>query len=90
MLADKEAEFAAAKEAIKLRYEQSSRSRRRKCQRLSLKCRPKSSKRLTTDFEQLKAQLTSLERLHLMSETDYRNCRVKYANSLPLVWARKL
>ena len=37
------------------------------------KCRPKKLEQVTKDFELYRDQLTALERLHLINETDYRN-----------------
>jgi hypothetical protein len=74
LFADKEAEFAAAKEAIKLRYEMKLRLRKMALTlRLWLKCKPKKLKKLTKDFEQSKNSFNALEKLSLINETDYRN-----------------
>jgi DNA-directed RNA polymerase subunit beta' len=72
MLADKEAEFAAAKEAIKLRYEKEALAEDANVKALA-EMQTKESEELAIDFETLKDQLTKLEKLHLLSETDYRN-----------------
>jgi DNA-directed RNA polymerase subunit beta' len=71
LLADKEAEFAAAKEAIKLRYEKEAEATDANVKALA-EMQTKETEELTTEFEQFKDQLTGLERLHLLSETDYR------------------
>jgi DNA-directed RNA polymerase subunit beta' len=71
ILADKEAEFAAAQEAIKLRYEQEAKAEDANVKALA-EAQTKELEDLTADFEQLKTQLTSLEKLNLLSETDYR------------------
>lgn len=72
MLADKEAEFAAAKEAIKFRYEEEAKKEDANVKALA-ELHTKEQEEVATDFELLKTQLTSLERLHLINETDYRN-----------------
>lgn len=71
-LSDKEAEFAAAKEAIKLRYENEAKAENANVKALA-EMQTKELEEVTTDFELLKEQLTSLERLSLINETDYRN-----------------
>lgn len=72
MLADKEAEFAAAKEAIKLRYEADSKKDDANIKALA-EMQTKELEALTKDFEMLKDQLTNLEKYRLLNETDYRN-----------------
>jgi DNA-directed RNA polymerase subunit beta' len=72
MLADKEAEFAAAKEAIKFRYEEEAKKEDANMKALA-ELHTKEQEEVAADFELLKTQLTSLERLHLLNETDYRN-----------------
>jgi DNA-directed RNA polymerase subunit beta' len=72
MLADKEAEFNAGKEAIKLRYEKEAEAPEANVKALA-EMQTKETEELTASFEELKAQLTGLEKLHLLSETDYRN-----------------
>ncbi|HSH18589.1 MAG TPA: DNA-directed RNA polymerase subunit beta' [Candidatus Saccharimonadales bacterium] len=71
MLADKEAEFAAAKEAIKLRYEAESQKEDANLKALA-EMQTKELEEVSQDFETLKNQLTSLERLHLLNDNDYR------------------
>ena len=71
MLADKEAEFAAAKEAIKLRYEAEAKKEDANVKALA-EMQTKELEELEQDWAQLKDQLTSLEKLRLMSEADYR------------------
>ncbi len=75
MLADKEAEFTAAKEAIRLRYEKEAGEPKDK-EKVDVKAlaaaQTKELEELTADYEILKAQLDSLERLRLISEGDYR------------------
>jgi DNA-directed RNA polymerase subunit beta' len=79
MLADKEAEFNAAKEAIKLRFEkeaargaESSDSAPVNVKALA-EMQTKETEEVTKEFELLKDQLTGLARLSLINETDYRN-----------------
>ncbi|HET9174183.1 MAG TPA: DNA-directed RNA polymerase subunit beta' [Candidatus Saccharimonadales bacterium] len=72
MLADKEAEFAAAKEAIKLRYEKEAEAPEANVKALA-EMQTKELEEVTKDFEVLREQLTSLTKLGLLSETDYRN-----------------
>ncbi len=72
MLADKEAEFNAAKEAIKYRYEEEAKKEDAVIKLLA-ELQTKEQEEIAADFELLKTQLTGLERLHLLSETDYRN-----------------
>ena len=71
MLADKEAEFAAAQEAIKLRYEAEAAKEDANVKALA-EMQTKEQEELLSDFELLRAQLVSLERLNLLNETDYR------------------
>jgi DNA-directed RNA polymerase subunit beta' len=72
LLADKEAEFTAAKEAIKLRYEKEAEAKEANVKALA-EMQTKELEQLTKDFELYREQLTALERLHLINETDYRN-----------------
>jgi DNA-directed RNA polymerase subunit beta' len=72
LLADKEAEFAAAKEAIKLRYEKEAKAKETNLKALA-EMQTKEAEQVTKDFDQYKEQITALERLHLINETDYRN-----------------
>jgi DNA-directed RNA polymerase subunit beta' len=69
--ADKEAEFAAAKEAIKIRYEKEAESPEANVKALA-EMQTKELADVDKDFEQLKFQLDLLEKLHLISESDYR------------------
>ncbi len=70
--ADKEAEFAAAKEAIKIRYEKEAEAPEANVKALA-EMQTKELAEVEKDFEVLKTQLDSLEKLHLISEADYRN-----------------
>ncbi len=72
MLADKEAEFTAAKEAIRLRYEKEAKVPEIDVKQLAEK-QNKETEELTKDYEQTKAQLDALNRFNLISETDFRN-----------------
>ena len=72
LLADKEAEFAAAKEAIRLRYEKEAKEKEANVKALA-EMQTKELEQLTKDFEAYRDQLTALERLSLINETDYRN-----------------
>jgi len=71
LLADKEAEFKAAQEAIKLRYEKEAEAADANVKALA-ELQTKEIEEVTTDFEIFKAQTTSLVKLGLMSESDYR------------------
>ena len=72
MLADKEAEFNAGKEAIKLRYEKEAEAEDANVKALA-EMQTKETEELTKDFETLREQLTSITKLGLMSETEYRS-----------------
>jgi DNA-directed RNA polymerase subunit beta' len=72
MLADKEAEFAAAKEAIKARYEAEAAKEAANVKALA-EMQTKEMEEVSKEFETLKNQLDSLEKLRLISETDYRS-----------------
>src|SRR5579884_332403 len=72
LLSDKEAEFAAAKEAIKVRYEKEAQSENANVKALA-EMQTKEVEQLTQDFEQYREQITALEPLNLINETDYRN-----------------
>jgi DNA-directed RNA polymerase subunit beta' len=69
---DKEAEFKAGSEAIKIRYEHEAKADDANVKALA-EAQTKEIEELTKDFDQLKGQIDSLVRLSLMSETDYRN-----------------
>ncbi len=71
MLADKEAEFAAAKEAIRLRYEAEAGKEDVSLKTLA-EMQTKETEEVTQEFETLRSQLSSLERLNLLNDTDYR------------------
>lgn len=71
ILADKEAEFNAAKEAIRLRFEEAAKPEDANVKALAEQ-QTKELAEVSEQFEQLKAQITSLEKLSLISENDYR------------------
>ncbi len=72
LLADKEAEFAAAKDAIKLRYEKEAKEENANVKALA-EAQTKEIEEVTKDFETYREQLLGLERYNLINETDYRN-----------------
>jgi DNA-directed RNA polymerase subunit beta' len=72
LLADKEAEFAAAKEAIKLRYEKEAAAEDANVKALA-EAQTKETEQLTADFESYRDQVVGLARFNLINETDYRN-----------------
>ena len=72
LLADKEAQFAAAKEAIKARYEAEAAKEDANVKALA-EMQTKELEETTQEFEQVKEQLVGLEKLNLLSEADYRN-----------------
>lgn len=71
MLADKEAEFAAAQAAIKARFEREAEAENANVKALA-EMQTKELEEVTEDWETLKEQLTSLNKLALISENDYR------------------
>lgn len=71
ILADKEAEFNAAKEAIRLRFEEAAKAEDANVKALAEQ-QSKEIADVSEQFEQFKAQVTSLEKLNLISENDYR------------------
>jgi DNA-directed RNA polymerase subunit beta' len=71
MLADKEAEFAAAQEAIKARYEAEGAKEGANVKALA-EMQTKELEEVEAEWEMLKEQLESLEKLRLLSENDYR------------------
>lgn len=70
--ADREAEFKAAEEAIKLRYEKEADAEGADIRALS-EARNKELEELAAEADGFKEQIDSLEKLRLLSETDYRN-----------------
>lgn len=71
ILADKEAEFAAAKEAIKARYETEAKAEGANLKALA-EAQTKELEEAQIGFDEFKSQLTGLAKLNLISETDYR------------------
>jgi DNA-directed RNA polymerase subunit beta' len=71
MRTDKEAEFAAAKEAIKLRYEKEAEAPEANVKALA-EMQTKELEEVDTEWLALKEQLDSLVKRSLISETDYR------------------
>lgn len=72
MLSDKEAEFAAAKQAIKIRFEKEAEKEDANVKALA-EMQTKELEETAKEFEVLKDQLNSLEKYRLLSETEYRN-----------------
>ncbi len=70
--ADKEAEFAAAKEAIKLRYEKEAEAENANVKALA-EMQTKEQNEIDKQFEQFKTQIDGLEKLRLISEAEYRS-----------------
>ena len=71
LLHDKEAEFSAAKEAIKHRYEKEAEAEDANVKALA-ELQTKEIEEVTVDFEAYKAQLVALNKLSLINETDFR------------------
>ena len=71
MLANKEAEFSAAQEAIKARYETEAQKEDANVKALA-EMQTKELEEVTEDFNTLKDQLTSLNKYGLLSEAEYR------------------
>ncbi|MDL2342081.1 MAG: DNA-directed RNA polymerase subunit beta' [Patescibacteria group bacterium] len=72
LLSDKEAEFAAAKEAIKMRYAKEAEAEDANVKALA-ELQTKETEEVTKDFELLREQVKALNKLSLINETDYRN-----------------
>ncbi|MCA9344243.1 DNA-directed RNA polymerase subunit beta' [Candidatus Saccharibacteria bacterium] len=77
ILADREAEFNAGKEAIKLRFETMAKEEKANLKELA-ELQTKELEDLTIEFEEVQNQLSSLNRLQLISESDYRNLPSEY------------
>jgi DNA-directed RNA polymerase subunit beta' len=71
LLADREATFEAAKEAIKLRYEDQAKADDADLKALA-EAQTKELLELSEEFEEYKTQITGLEKRNLISENDYR------------------
>ena len=69
---DKEAEFAAAKEAIKLRYEKEAEAPEANLKALA-EAQTKELEQVDKDYEVFKNQIDGLEKLRLISEAEYRS-----------------
>src|SRR6202012_2030689 len=69
--ADKEAEFKAGNEAIKLRFENEAKAEDADVKALA-EAQTKELEEYAKDFDLLKSQLDSMVKLSLMNETDYR------------------
>ena len=72
ILADKEAQYVAAQEAIRMRYENDAHAENADVKTLAA-AQTKEIEELIADYELAKEQLQGLERLRLIGETDYRN-----------------
>ncbi len=70
-LADKEAEFAAAQQAVKARYEKEAAAEGANIKALA-EMQTKELEEITGEFEIVKAQIDGLQKLALINETDYR------------------
>ncbi len=71
MMADKEAEFEAGKEAIKLRFENQAKEDGADVKALA-EAQTKELEEHEMEWETLKAQLQGLDKFNLINETDYR------------------
>ena len=72
LLADKEAQFEAAKEAIKIRYEQEAQAENADIKALA-EAQTKEMEELVDTYQMEHDQLISFEKRNLISETDYRS-----------------
>ncbi len=72
LMADREAEFNAAKEAIKLRFEAMGKEENANIKELA-ELQTKELEELSVEFEEVQNQLSSLNKLQLISENDYRD-----------------
>ena len=72
ILADKEAEFAAAKEAIKIRFEKEASAEDSNVKALA-ELQTKELEEVQTDFEIVKNQIDGLVKYGLINESDYRS-----------------
>lgn len=71
LLSDKEAEFNAAKEAVKFRYETEAKAEKADIKTLA-EAQTKELEEVTLNYETIKEQLEGLEKLRLINEGDYR------------------
>jgi DNA-directed RNA polymerase subunit beta' len=81
LLADAEAEYEAAKTAIKSRYEKAAGENEADVKALAVQ-QSKELDEVTEEYLHKKTQLESLEKCRLMSETDYRNLIEEYQDIL--------
>jgi DNA-directed RNA polymerase subunit beta' len=72
LLRDREAEFDAAKQAIKIRYEEEAKKDGAVTKELA-EAQTKEIEAVTQDFETLRDQISPLAKQALINETDYRN-----------------
>lgn len=72
MASDKEAEFNAAKEAIRLRYEDQAKAEDANVKALA-EAQTKELEELSAEYEIVKSQFDGLSKLALIGETEYRN-----------------
>ncbi len=71
LLVDKEAEFAAAQEAIKARYEKEAKAKDADVKALA-EAQTKEVEEVQAAFDEYKEMVVGLEKFHLISENDYR------------------
>jgi len=71
LLADKEAEFAAAKDVIKMRYESEAKKEDANVKALA-ELHTKEQEEVSQQYELIKEQLNGLEMMRLLSEADFR------------------
>jgi DNA-directed RNA polymerase subunit beta' len=72
LLSDKEAELAAAKEAIKTRYEKEASAEDANVKALA-EMQSKEIDQISKEFDAYRDQISGLDKLNLINETDYRN-----------------
>ncbi|MCA9324799.1 DNA-directed RNA polymerase subunit beta' [Candidatus Saccharibacteria bacterium] len=72
LLADREAQYAVAKEAITARYETEAKAKDANTKALA-EAQTKELEEVDAEFDGFKQAITSLERLNLLNETDYRS-----------------
>ncbi len=71
ILVDKEAEFNAGKEAIRLRYEEEAKNPEANVKALA-ELQTKETEELSKNFETYRSQVSALTKLNLITETEYR------------------
>jgi DNA-directed RNA polymerase subunit beta' len=72
LLNDREAQFKAAQDAVKIRFEQEAKKEDANVKALA-EMQTKELEDLAVEFEIFKNQVSALEKLNLLNETDYRN-----------------